>query len=129
MDQKENGMLSFILSAKRLLVGMWKSFKRPQFLSLFTTLFFIILSGTMFYKGTEGWHWLDAMYFAVVSLIPTGVETGLYPTSDFSKIFTMIYLIVGTGIMFITLLMLGRSIVDFTIEEEKKEQAKKRLEK
>ncbi|MEY9974620.1 hypothetical protein ABH966_005032 [Lysinibacillus sp. RC46] len=31
--------------------------------------------------------------------------------------------------MFITLLMLGRSIVDFTIEEEKKEQAKKRLKK
>ncbi|MFE3575779.1 ion channel [Lysinibacillus sp. NPDC059133] len=122
-------MLSFILSAKRLLVGMWKSFKRPQFLSLFTTLFFIVLSGTMFYKGTEGWYWLDAMYFAVVSLIPTGVETGLYPTSDFSKIFTMIYLIVGTGVMFITLLMLGRSIVDFTIEEEKKEQAKKRLTK
>ncbi|MFF2797930.1 two pore domain potassium channel family protein [Lysinibacillus xylanilyticus] len=85
-------MLSFILSAKRLLVGMWKSFKRPQFLSLFTTLFFIILSGTMFYKGTEGWYWIDAMYFAVVSLIPTGVETGLYPTSNFSKIFTMIYL-------------------------------------
>ncbi|MFJ6210935.1 ion channel [Lysinibacillus sp. NPDC092081] len=59
---------------------------------MFTTLFFIIFSGTMFYKGAEGWHWLDAMYFSVVSLIPTGVETGLYPTSDFSKIFTMIYL-------------------------------------
>lgn len=85
-------MLSFILSSKRLLVGMWKSFKRPQFLSLFTTLFFIILSGTMFYKGTEGWYWIDAMYFAIVSLIPTFVETGLYPTSNFSKIFTMIYL-------------------------------------
>ncbi|OXS67436.1 Ion channel protein [Lysinibacillus sp. KCTC 33748] len=122
-------MLSFILSAKRLLVGMWKSFKRPQFLSLFTTLFFIILSGTMFYKGTEGWYWIDAMYFAVVSLIPTGVETGLYPTRNFLKIFTMIYLIVGTGVMFITLLMLGRSIVDFTIEEEKKEQAIQRLKK
>ena len=60
-------MFSFILSAKRLVKGLWRSFKRPQFLSLFTTLFLIILSGTLFYKGTEGWYWLDAMYFAVVN--------------------------------------------------------------
>lgn len=104
---------------------MWRSFKRPQFLSLFTTLFLIILSGTLFYKGTEGWYWLDALYFSVVSLIPTGVETGLYPTSDFSKIFTMIYLIAGTGVMFIMLLMVGRSVVDFTIDEDKKKQIKR----
>ncbi len=118
-------MLSFILSAKRLLKGLWRAFKRPQFLSLFTTLFLIILSGTLFYKGTEGWYWLDAMYFAVVSLIPTGgVETGLYPTTTYSKIFTMIYLIVGTGVMFIMLLMLGRSIVDFLLMKKKKMRLK-----
>ncbi|WP_196426751.1 ion channel [Lysinibacillus cavernae] len=122
-------MLSFILSSKRLVQGLWKSFKRPQFLSLFTTLFLIILSGTLFYKGTEGWYWLDAMYFAVVSLIPTGVETGLYPTTAYSKVFTMIYLIVGTGVMFIMLLMLGHSIVDFSLNEEEKEEVKKRLKK
>ncbi|WP_445478541.1 ion channel [Lysinibacillus irui] len=122
-------MLSFILSAKRLAKGLWRSFKRPQFISLFTTLFLIILSGTLFYKGTEGWYWLDALYFAVVSLIPTGVETGLYPTTAYSKVFTMIYLIVGTGVMFIMLLMLGRSIVDFSLNEEEKEEVKKRLKK
>ncbi|MBD8523041.1 potassium channel family protein [Lysinibacillus sp. FSL R7-0073] len=122
-------MLSFILSAKRLVKGLWRSFKRPQFLSLFTTLFLIILSGTLFYKGTEGWYWLDAMYFAVVSLIPTGVETGLYPATSFSKIFTMIYLIVGTGVMFIMLLTLGRSIVDFSLSEEEEVAVKKRLKK
>ncbi|MGE7093451.1 ion channel [Lysinibacillus sp. NPDC048646] len=118
-------MLSFILSTKRLLGGLWRAFKRPQFISLFTTLSLIILSGTMFYKGIEGWDWLDALYFAVVSLIPTGVETGLYPTSDFSKVFTMIYLVIGTGVMFIMLLMLGRSMVDFSIVEGKQEKSKK----
>ncbi|HAU35536.1 two pore domain potassium channel family protein [Lysinibacillus fusiformis] len=88
-----------------------------------------MLSGTLFYKGTEGWYWLDAMYFAVVSLIPTGVETGLYPTTSFSKIFTMIYLIVGTGVMFIMLLTLGRSIVDFSLNEEEEVAVKKHLKK
>lgn len=115
-------MISFILSAKRLLIGLWRSFQRPYFLSLFTTLVLIILSGTLFYKGTEEWYWLDAMYFAVVSLIPTGVETGLYPTSNYSKVFTMIYLIVGTGVMFIMLLMLGRSIVDISLHEEEEDR-------
>ncbi|GLC90243.1 ion channel [Lysinibacillus piscis] len=120
-------MLSFILSTKRLLVGLWKAFKQPQFLSLFTTLFLIVLSGTLFYKGVEGWYWLDAMYFAVVSLIPTGVETGLYPTSQYAKIFTMIYLVIGTGVMFITLIMLGRAIVNFSLDEDEKAKIKKRF--
>ncbi|WP_341300611.1 potassium channel family protein [Lysinibacillus sp. FSL H8-0500] len=122
-------MISFILSVKRLLTGLWRSFKRPYFLPLFTTLFLIILSGTLFYSGVEKWHWLDALYFAVISLIPTGVETGLYPTTTYSKIFTMIYLIVGTGVMFIMLLILGRSIVDFSLNEDEKEEMKKRLKK
>ena len=104
-------MISFILTVKRFIEAFFKAFKEPIFLSLFTTLFFIILSGTLFYTKKEGWEVLDAIYFCVVSLIPTGVETSLSPTTDFGKIFTMIYLTVGTGIMFITLLMLGRTMI------------------
>ncbi len=68
-------------------------------------------------------------FFAVVSLIPTGVETGLYPTSDFSKVFTMIYLVIGTGVMFIMLLMLGRTMINFSSEEGEQEKIKKNLVK
>lgn len=68
-------MVSFILSLKRLLEGLFHAFKRQDFLSLFATLCFILLSGTLFYRGVEKWSWLDSFYFSFISLIPTSVTT------------------------------------------------------
>lgn len=122
-------MLSFILTVKRFLEAFIKAFKEPIFLSLFTTLFFILLSGTLFYTKKEGWDVLDAIYFCVVSLIPTGVETNLYPATDFGKVFTMIYLVVGTGVMFITLLTLGKTMINAEALEEKRSKLRSKAKK
>lgn len=122
-------MLSFILTVKRFLEALIKAFKEPIFLSLFTTLFFILLSGTLFYTKKEGWDVLDAIYFCVVSLIPTGVETNLYPATDFGKVFTMIYLVVGTGVMFITLLTLGKTLINAEALEEKRKKLRSKTKK
>lgn len=120
-------MLSFILTVKRLLEALVKAFKNPLFLSLFTTLFLIILSGTLFYTKKEGWDVLDAIYFCVVSLIPTGVDTNLSPVTNLGKIFTMLYLVVGTGVMFITLLTLGKTMINIEALEERKIERQKKL--
>ena len=120
-------MLSFILTVKRFLEAVVKAFKTPMFLSLFTTLFLIILSGTLFYTNKEGWGVVDAIYFCVVSLIPTGVNTNLTPVTNLGKIFTMLYLVVGTGVMFITLLTLGKTMINTKALEERKAEGKKKL--
>lgn len=120
-------MLSFILTVKRFIEALVKAFKTPMFLSLFTTLFLIILSGTLFYTNKEGWGVVDAIYFCVVSLIPTGVNTNLTPVTNLGKIFTMLYLIVGTGVMFITLLTLGKTMINTKALEERKAEGKKKL--
>lgn len=120
-------MLSFILTVKRFIEALVKAFKTPMFLSLFTTLFLIILSGTLFYTNKEGWGVVDAIYFCVVSLIPTGVNTNLTPVSNLGKIFTMLYLVVGTGVMFITLLTLGKTMINTKALEERKAEGKKKL--
>ncbi|MFJ5770494.1 potassium channel family protein [Psychrobacillus sp. NPDC093180] len=122
-------MLSFILTVKRFIEAFFKAFKEPIFLSLFTTLFFILLSGTLFYTKKEGWDLLDAIYFCVVSLIPTGVETNLYPSTDLGKVFTMIYLVVGTGVMFITLLTLGKTMINAEGLEEKRNKLRDKVKK
>lgn len=122
-------MLSFILTVKRFVEAFIKAFKEPIFLSLFTTLFFILLSGTLFYTKKEGWDVLDAIYFCVVSLIPTGVETNLYPATDIGKVFTMIYLVVGTGVMFITLLTLGKTMINAEAFEEKRSKLRSKAKK
>lgn len=72
----------------------------------------------MFYKKVEGWALTDAIYFAFVSLIPTSVDTGLSPQTDFGKWFTIIYLVVGVGVMLMLLVMIGKSIVNFSEKEE-----------
>lgn len=120
-------MLSFILTVKRFIEALLKAFKTPMFLSLFTTLFLIILSGTLFYTNKEGWGVIDAIYFCVVSLIPTGVNTNLTPVTNLGKIFTMLYLVVGTGVMFITLLTLGKTMINTKALEERKTEGKKKL--
>lgn len=120
-------MLSFILTVKRFLEAVVKAFKTPMFLSLFTTLFLIILSGTLFYTNKEGWGVVDAIYFCVVSLIPTGVNTNLTPVTNLGKVFTMLYLVVGTGVMFITLLTLGKTMINTKALEERKTEGEKKL--
>lgn len=120
-------MLSFVLTVKRFLEALVKAFRNPMFLSLFTTLFLIILSGTLFYTKKEGWGVIDAIYFCVVSLIPTGVNTNLSPVTNLGKVFTMFYLVVGTGVMFITLLSLGKTMINKEALEERKTERQKKL--
>ena len=78
----------------------------------------------------EKWSWLDSFYFAFVSLIPSSISTNLAPSTDFGKVFTMIYLAVGVGVMFMMLITIGRSIVKTEDDEDflrKEKEDKKSL--
>ncbi|UII56394.1 potassium channel family protein [Cytobacillus spongiae] len=110
-------MISFLLTLKRFLTAFFRIMKEPLFRALLTTLVFIILSGTLFYKGVEGWSLLDSLYFAFTSLMPTSVSTGLTPQTDLSKWFTMIYLVVGIGVMLMVLIRIGLAVADIERSE------------
>lgn len=58
----------------------------------------ILMSGTFFYSGVEGFSKIDALYFSVATLTTVG-SANLEPSTDFGKIFTVIYMISGIGIM------------------------------
>ncbi|MYL18764.1 two pore domain potassium channel family protein [Halobacillus litoralis] len=120
-------MISFLLTLKRLLTALFRSMKEPVFRSLLTTLAFILLSGTLFYKGVEDWTYLDAFYYAFSSLIPTSGNTGLVPQEDLSKWFTMIYLFVGMGVMAMVLIKVGLAVADFEKHDENQTQRRKTL--
>lgn len=110
-------MISFILTVKRLLSAMLVAVKDKLFLSLLTTLLLINLSGVLFYTKIEGWSVLDAIYFSWVSLIPSSVEIGFSPATDFGKVFTMIYLVVGVGVMLGLLALIAKAVVN--VDDEK----------
>lgn len=58
----------------------------------------VLLIGTMAYHWLEGWSYLDALYFCVISLATIGYGD-LTPTTPEAKLFTIIYVINGIGIL------------------------------
>ncbi|WGK66238.1 potassium channel family protein [Croceiramulus getboli] len=57
-----------------------------------------IIIGTVVYRFAEGWPWLDAYYFSVMTLSTVGYGD-LAPTTPFTKIFTTFYVLAGLGII------------------------------
>ncbi|MDR6725136.1 voltage-gated potassium channel Kch [Paenibacillus amylolyticus] len=92
-------MISFLLTLKRLLKGIFHAFKDSQFIALFTLTLATLLSGTIFYSRVEGLHWIDALYFCAVTLTTVG-HPEFVPSTGFSKAFTVIYMFAGIGLTF-----------------------------
>jgi len=91
-------MLPFFLALNQFWNGIRAGLRDPEFQALLTLALSLIAIGTVFYHGVEGWTWFNAFYFSTITL--TTVSFGdLYPHSGFGKLFTMIYLLLGIGIL------------------------------
>jgi hypothetical protein len=62
------------------------------------TLTLYILVGYAFYNHHEGWNLLDSTYFAILTITTVGFGD-LVPTSDGSKLFTIVYAFFGIGMV------------------------------
>lgn len=58
----------------------------------------VLLIGTFVYHWLEGWSYLDSLYFCVISLATIGYGD-LTPTTPEAKLFTIVYIINGIGIL------------------------------
>lgn len=91
-------MLTFFYTLYRFWRGLRAGFHDPEFQALFTLAAIMLGVGTITYHATEGWSWLDSLYFSVTTLTTLGIGD-LYPHTVGGKIFTMIYLVIGIGIL------------------------------
>lgn len=79
----------------------------PESRVLLTSAASMVAVGTVVYMFLEGWTPLDALYFSVVALATVGFGD-LHPTTDAAKLFTVLYIIFGLGILAAFLAEMGR---------------------
>nr|3K03_A Chain A, Potassium channel protein NaK [Bacillus cereus]3K03_B Chain B, Potassium channel protein NaK [Bacillus cereus]3K04_A Chain A, Potassium channel protein NaK [Bacillus cereus]3K04_B Chain B, Potassium channel protein NaK [Bacillus cereus] len=72
--------------------------KDKEFQVLFVLTILTLISGTIFYSTVEGLRPIDALYFSVVTLTTVGDTPP--PQTDFGKIFTILYIFIGIGLVF-----------------------------
>jgi voltage-gated potassium channel len=58
----------------------------------------LLIVGTLFYTLVEGWSVVDAVYFSAMSLATVGFGD-VVPETDVGKIFTVVYVLAGIGIL------------------------------
>ncbi|MCE8005669.1 potassium channel family protein [Aestuariivita sp.] len=66
----------------------------------------IIGAGTVFYRFVEGWSWLDAYFFTVVTLSTVGYGS-LVPATALGKIGTTVLIFVGLGVFAVAIQQFG----------------------
>ena len=58
----------------------------------------LILFATAAYRLLEDWSWVDSLYFSTVAVTTVGFGD-LTPSTDVSKIFTVVYILAGVSVI------------------------------
>lgn len=79
---------------------------RYYLLALVLSLALIIAVGTVFFRLVEGWSWIDAYFFSVVTLSTVGYGQ-LVPATVLGKIGTTVFIFLGLGIFALVIQQIG----------------------
>ncbi len=83
--------------------------------------------GTLLFHRLEPWTWIQSFYFSVVTITTVGFGD-LTPSTEISRLFTAIYILIGVSIGIVTLSIIGSAIlksreVRYQKREEKRNQS------
>ena len=86
---------------------------------------FILTIGTIFYHNVEGMTYLDALYFSVMTLATVGYGD-LSPQTALGKVFTIIYVLIGVGIITAVIANFNRALGEYHKRKQHKETEQKK---
>jgi len=69
-----------------------------------------IIVGALVFSYLEGWQFLDALYFSVISITTVGYGD-LVPSTPTGKFFTVVFLLVGVGLALYVLSIFSQRIL------------------
>lgn len=109
-------MFSFFINLYRLAQAVLYGVKRDQeFRVLLGILFTLLLSAVVFYVSVERWSIIDALYFSVMTISTIGYGD-LVPTTALSKLFTIMFALLGIGVF----VAIVTKIVAIILEQKRK---------
>ena len=78
----------------------------------------VIGVGTVTYRILEDWSWVDSLYFSVITLTSVGYGD-LAPSTDVSKLFTVLYVVTGIS-------LLGASLNEMSKRRRRRRRSRRR---
>ena len=91
-------MIAFFTTLRNLIAALRRGWEDPQFRALTFLVVVLLASGSVFYWRFEGWNFLDSLYFSVITLTTVGYGD-FSPQTTAGKIFTIVYVLIGLGIL------------------------------
>ncbi len=117
-------MLSFFINCYRLAKIIFTGLKDDkEFRFLFIFILLLLIGANVFYTQVENWSIIDSLYFAVMTMATIGYGD-LIPTSDLSKLFTIVYSFLAIG----TFVSFTAKCVQMMFENHQKNKAKMQLQ-
>jgi voltage-gated potassium channel len=72
--------------------------RHPRHQAFALAVVVVVITGVVFYRLAEDWSFTDSLYFTVIALSTIGFGD-IAPTTTFSRLFTVVYAIVGVGLI------------------------------
>jgi len=104
-------MTSLLLTLLRLFRAIRGAWALPDFRNVLLLVAMTLASGTIFFHKVEGWRWIDAFYFSVTTIATVGYGD-LAPKTDFGKLFTTLYIVVGVGLFVALVSFLSKGMLE-----------------
>jgi len=79
--------------------------------SIIGLIIIVLFTGTMIYHNLEGWSYVDSLYFSTTTLTTVGYGD-LTPTRHISKLFTVVFILTGVGIIFASITFIGTHYIE-----------------
>jgi len=108
----------FVVTLRHLLAD-------DAFRAAFSILAALLTVGTLFYMVVEGWSLLDSLYFSVIAAATVGFGD-FTPQTDLGKAFTIIYVLIGVGLLVMILSRIATGMVEYRLEREAERGPRKR---
>ena len=119
-------MLSALMMLRRVLPALRYAMSEEEFGPIFGAGIFLVVLGTLTYTLGNDWEVVDSFYFSVSTLTTTSVsDPDLVLNDGWLKVFTVLYQLIGIGILVEVLRRLGIAFITVRAQERPAKSAEK----